>query len=280
MKHFWARARILPSACLDCRVHARHGVRHEVSARGTRDTERARGPSWARGARSHTPHEVAGGTGKAGTATDDSGWIEYAYFVHERVPFSPSAPYRVALVRHGETDWNAQQRYQGHMDLPLNATGTIQAEDAAASVAQAPWDAILSSPLIRAQSTAAIIASSLGLAGVATNRGLIERSFGQAEGVPMSEAARRWPDGHFPGAESIRDVEMRMAATWSRIAQEYANQSVILVCHVVIVRALTRLLTGGDPGQVRNGSVTILHRHDQQWSIEACGEESDGSHIP
>ena len=88
-----------------------------------------------------------------------------------------------ALVRHGQTDWNAERRLQGATDIPLNDVGREQAREAVATLADYQWDAIVSSPLSRAAETADLIAEGLGLTVARRIPELIERSFGPAEGL-------------------------------------------------------------------------------------------------
>ena len=83
-----------------------------------------------------------------------------------------------ALVRHGQTDWNAERRLQGATDIPLNDVGRGQARDAVGVLAAYEWDAIVSSPLSRAAETADLIAEGLGLTVSRRVPELTERSFG------------------------------------------------------------------------------------------------------
>ena len=72
---------------------------------------------------------------------------------------SPDSPIRIVLWRHGQTDWNVENRFQGHSDIPLNKVGQYQASEAAKVLAALRPDRIISSDLIRAQSTAAALAA-------------------------------------------------------------------------------------------------------------------------
>lgn len=95
----------------------------------------------------------------------------------------------LALVRHGQTDWNAQRRLQGSTDIPLNDVGRGQARDAVAVLQDYQWDAVVSSPLSRAAETANLIAAGLGLSVDRRVPELAERSFDSAEGP---QAALNW----------------------------------------------------------------------------------------
>mgnify|MGYP000626705443 CR=1 FL=1 len=87
------------------------------------------------------------------------------------------------LVRHGETDWNLERRIQGSTDIPLNNTGREQARVTGRLLSSRHWDAIYSSPLSRARETAEIIASEVGLPGPTPVDALVERAYGEAEGL-------------------------------------------------------------------------------------------------
>ena len=105
---------------------------------------------------------------------------------------------RLLVIRHGETDWNAQRRVQGHSDIALNATGQAQAQRLAAALADEAIAAVYSSDLQRAQATATALALPRGLPVHATAL-LRERHFGLIEGRTFDdfgalhpEAAQHW----------------------------------------------------------------------------------------
>src|SRR6476620_10426443 len=91
------------------------------------------------------------------------------------------------LFRHVETDWNREGRLQGHTDTPLNATGLAQAEALAETLRPHRLDAVVSSDLMRAWTTARIVAEALGLPLMA-DPGLRETKVGAAEGLLWTEA--------------------------------------------------------------------------------------------
>ena len=102
----------------------------------------------------------------------------------------------VYLVRHGETAWNRERRFQGHQDVPLSPAGLFQAERLAQRLKSETFDAVYSSDLKRAVQTAEIVARELALP-VVTLKGLRERSMGEWEGLTQEEVAARFPD--WPG---------------------------------------------------------------------------------
>lgn len=100
---------------------------------------------------------------------------------------------RILLVRHGETDWNAAGRIQGHSDTPLNAAGRLQARRAAQRLAREPIRALYSSDLARAFETATIIGVPLGLTVVVSPQ-LRERRYGEWEGLTSAEIQAHYPE--------------------------------------------------------------------------------------
>lgn len=103
----------------------------------------------------------------------------------------------VCLVRHGETDWNLQQKCQGKTDIPLNTTGERQARETGEYVKDFSWDIIVTSPLKRAKRTAEIINEYLHLPIVEMDD-FKERDYGDAEGMPLEERTKRYPDNIYP----------------------------------------------------------------------------------
>lgn len=147
----------------------------------------------------------------------------------------------IYLVRHGETEFNAERRQQGHLDSPLTALGRAQAHAAGRLLkgqinGDSGWR-IISSPLGRAQHTAQIIGEQLGLP-VETDRRVIEVSFGQWDGRLRDELAAEFPDTFglggwqfaAPDGESYESVERRVA-DWLADLPPEPQRKVIVVCH-------------------------------------------------
>ena len=98
-----------------------------------------------------------------------------------------------AFIRHGQTDWNRDDKLQGSSDIPLNAQGREQAHEAAGILADGGWEVVVSSPLQRARETAKIIAHDLGLELGPSYPALVERDYGPLEGRSSSETVARSP---------------------------------------------------------------------------------------
>ena len=175
-----------------------------------------------------------------------------------------------ALVRHGQTDWNAERRLQGATDIPLNDVGRGQARDAVAILAPYEWDAIVSSPLSRAAETADLIAEGLGLTVSRRVPELTERSFGPAEGMqagPELEALR--VPGGFKGAESEDEAADRGLAALEALAEEYRGQRVLVVTHGTLLRVSLSRAIGQTLASVDNAALNLAHHHAiDGWKLE------------
>ncbi len=194
------------------------------------------------------------------------------------------------LVRHGETDWNLQRRIQGSTDIPLNDTGRAQARRAGELLASRTWDAVIASPLGRALETAEIIAAEVGLPEPTTDVRLMERAYGDAEGLEISEVDRRYPGDTFvPGREEREDVAARAIAALVDIGEAHPDQSVIVVSHGGLIRSV---LTAVDPrtrhpaitnGSIHsfrheNGTVELI-RFDDPIELESAGLATDAIEV-
>jgi uncharacterized phosphatase len=167
----------------------------------------------------------------------------------------------IALVRHGETDWNLRRRLQGRADIPLNDTGVEQARLLAGSFSPMDWSLVLSSPLARASATALEISQGAGIPFGGTVDALIERSFGQADGATAEDIAAKWADRIFPDAEPVEDVQRRGAAVVDELTLQHPG-NLILVSHGAFIRATVLALTGEDIGGIANATMVLLSRTD------------------
>lgn len=157
------------------------------------------------------------------------------------------------LVRHGETDWNRDGRWQGHSDTHLNDVGREQASRLASELDGV--DVVYSSDLARARETAEILAARLELP-VHVDPRLRERSFGSWEGRtgPEIEAAfagahARWLAGEGPGAddaEPFADFAARVQAFLAEVVERHPDETVLVVSHGGSIRVIHALAQGLD----------------------------------
>jgi probable phosphoglycerate mutase len=179
----------------------------------------------------------------------------------------------LAFIRHGQTDWNLQQRLQGSTDIPLNDTGRAQARDAVATLGGVAWDAIVSSPLGRARETATIIAAGLGIELGPAYDLLVERDYGEAEGATAEIIAERWPDRAYPGLESLDSVVARGRAALDQVQAEFGDRNTLIVCHGTIIRYTLASLAGRPFDQIRNGSVATFEKLGEGWRVLSVNDE-------
>jgi len=175
-----------------------------------------------------------------------------------------------ALIRHGQTDWNAERRLQGATDIPLNDVGRGQARDAVAVISGYEWDAIVSSPLSRAAETADVIAAGLGLTVARRLPALSERSFGPAEGLqagPELDALRI--EGGFRGAETEDEAADRGLAALEALAGEFNGGRVLVVAHGTLLRVSLSRAIGRTLQSIDNATLNLAHHHTLDgWRLE------------
>ena len=153
------------------------------------------------------------------------------------------------LVRHGETDWNAEGRLQGHTDRPLNEHGRRQAKELAEKLAGEGADAIYASDLTRAKETAEIVGERLGLT-VVIDPDLREKNWGNWEGLTGDERV----DVEFEG-ESTQEHRDRMVRAVRRIAERHPGQRVVVVTHGGSLRRVQAFVNGVADPVIENCSV-------------------------
>ena len=189
---------------------------------------------------------------------------------------------RLGLFRHGQTDWNIDFRLQGVTDIPLNETGISQARDAAKFIVAADWDILLTSPLSRAKDTAAIVASAAGLQTAIEEPLLLERAFGEAEGLTHEEWKERYANlSVLPGGESLEELEIRAKLLLASFAARYAGQRVLAVSHGALIRKLIRIVSDREfpreGERFGNASLSTLIHDGSGWRIESFNPATLGS---
>lgn len=168
-----------------------------------------------------------------------------------------NTPGRIVLIRHGQTDWNLEERLQGATDVPLNDAGREEARVVGRHLAAeaAGWDVLVSSPLGRAVETARIIGGVLGLEPAATYDGLVERSFGPHEGSRLAGLEVDARERVLAGGEPADAVARRGLAALRRIRDDHPGRAVLVVAHGSLIRLTVSELNGEAHPRVRNCEV-------------------------
>ena len=187
----------------------------------------------------------------------DATYIRGRAPLRHTVPVASALVIRLLLVRHGESTWNAQSRWQGQADPPLSPLGERQADEAAERLAEvASITAIWTSDLVRARRTAELIAAQLGIAAVREEPRLRERDVGSWSGLTREEIEDRWP-GYLAARRSPADFEgdapllTRTMAGLLAAADGSNAGDVLVVTHGGVVRTVERSL-GATPGRLPN----------------------------
>lgn len=162
------------------------------------------------------------------------------------------------LIRHGETDWNRELRFQGQVDVPLNPTGHEQARRVAVRLAAERVQPLVSSDLIRARQTAAAVAAHgnpVQPLEPVLEAGLREQNFGVVDGMRVAdirqqhaEAWAQWvrfdADYAFAGGESTRQFHARVMAAVQALARRHPRQTLVVVTHGGVLDMIYRTAQG------------------------------------
>jgi broad specificity phosphatase PhoE len=199
---------------------------------------------------------------------------------------------RLILIRHGETEWNATLRYQGHANIPLNAQGRAQARTTGARLARYGATALYTSDIVRAAETAEAIGAVVGLVA-RPMRELREIDVGQWEGLTPEELYRRFPE-HMEafdrdpartvrlGGESYAQLQERALVALNTIHNAHPGDEVVLaVTHGGTIRALLCHIIGLDLAHfgrmwIDNGSLTELRHGAHGWRLVRL---NDAAHL-
>ncbi|MBC7420111.1 MAG: histidine phosphatase family protein [Bdellovibrio sp.] len=186
----------------------------------------------------------------------------------------------IYVIRHGETDWNKNSRFQGRTDIKLNDQGREQAALLRPVMQQLQIESVYASSLARAYETAEIATGDLKLTIQKEDR-LRETNIGEAEGMTIDEINEKYGEGNlqkwrsyeerlldfrFPNGESKREVMFRLRQVFLDIAQNSNRSSIAVFSHGMIMRAMTFVFSTGIPWEqhvFHNGSV-----HHYLWSGE------------
>lgn len=201
----------------------------------------------------------------------------------------------LVLVRHGETDWNREFRFQGQIDVPLNATGHAQAARLAERLASEPVQQLYSSDLIRTLQTASPTADRMKLNSLA-DATLREQAFGVIDGmrVPDIQAQHpdiwaRWrafdPDYAPPGCESQRQFQARVMGAVARLVVRHPGQTLVMVTHGGVLDMIYRAAHGlplGGPRQcaIPNAGISRVRTDGHALEILSWADTSHLADLP
>jgi broad specificity phosphatase PhoE len=194
---------------------------------------------------------------------------------------------RILFVRHGETESNVEDRYMGHLDSPLSTRGVEQAKAVAARLAGEGIDALVTSDLGRALSTARHIADACHLEMILDPR-LRERHAGEFQGLLAEEARARYPDyfiesadptpeTSIPGGESAVQIQERVVPLLEEVCPQYAGRTVALVTHGIVIRTMFwRLLecsyAAAFRARVDNAGLTVFRAKNGRWALQSWND--------
>jgi probable phosphoglycerate mutase len=199
------------------------------------------------------------------------------------------------LLRHGETDWNRELRFQGHVDVALNAIGLEQARRLAARLAGETAHALYASDLLRAQQTAQPVALQLGLTSV-TDPALREQCFGQVDGMKVDDIKARHPqawegwlrfheDFCMPEGESTRQFHARVMDAVQRLVAAHRDATLVVVTHGGVLDMIYRTarslgLSGPRQSEIPNAGLNRVRVHEGGIEILAWADVQHLADLP
>lgn len=198
---------------------------------------------------------------------------------------------KLFLVRHGETDWNANHRYQGHSNTLLNETGISQAKKNAARLSIEKFDAVYSSDLSRAVDTAQeIIKLQEQAIAICKDARWRELSFGLWEGLNYGEIKMQWGKSAEvwfadpintspPSGETLLQLSQRIQSALSELRVKHAKETVLVVSHSGAIQALLCLILGVGLNRywqfhVLQASLTVINFYESDAVLNLFNDVS------
>ncbi len=193
------------------------------------------------------------------------------------------------LIRHGETEWNIQGRWQGFDNSPLTDNGRKQAGIIAESLRNEPFDTLYSSDLGRAMETAGYISKVTGKRIVPDPR-LRERALGAFQGLTSDQIRQQYPGEYHdfiksdpdyapPAAESTRQRYLRNVECFNELAERHLGETIIIVCHGGVIDSLFRYvigisIEGPRKYKIWNTGKNTFSYQDGVWRLLSFGDIS------
>lgn len=189
---------------------------------------------------------------------------------------------RIILLRHGETKWNVEGRFQGQIDTDLSERGLAQGQKAAAALADVPIDVAIASPLSRSYLTCKMAADRHNLT-VRKDARLIEISHGLWEGVHADEIKDRYSEElalwhsapekvQMPEGENLEDVRRRVREAFDEYTRDYDGKTVLICAHDAVNKAIICDLLGLSMAhfwQIKqdNACINVLEWDKGAWRL-------------
>lgn len=190
---------------------------------------------------------------------------------------------RFCLIRHGETDWNAEKRLQGQIDIQLNAMGEAQARAVRPGLAKYDFSAAYSSDLARAWRTAQMATDGLRMPAVLPAPTFRERHYGVYQGLTAAEALARHPEVHrhhatrnleydYETGESLCDFAVRVMDGFTELAARHRGETIVVFTHGGVLDIIYRVATGRGLEEPRdfpipNAALNWLECQGGDWSL-------------
>jgi len=169
---------------------------------------------------------------------------------------------KIYLIRHGETDWNRQGRFQGREDIPLNENGIEQAKKCGQALQGEHFAAIITSPLVRAKKTAEIIADCVGAKKIIEEERIIERDFSKVSGMTPKEREAFYTSGQEDDKEPWEDLCKRMMLSITKYATLFYNENILMISHGASINSVLSVLSNGVIGTrktiLKNTCINII----------------------
>lgn len=194
---------------------------------------------------------------------------------------------RLCLVRHGETQWNADGRVQGQLDVPLSPVGLAQARAVATVLGKERFDAIYSSDLLRVRQTAEPT-SLLLRQEIFLDERLRERHYGVFQGLTYADAKARLPEDYarfkdkepdydFRTGESLLQFNERALAFFQFLVEKHSGESILVFTHGGVLEMLYRHATGRGIStprdfEIPNAALNRLEHGPQGWRVRAWAD--------
>ena len=180
---------------------------------------------------------------------------------------------KIYLIRHGQTDWNLQGRFQGREDIMLNETGILQAYECGKALAGEDFKAVITSPLVRARKTAEIIAEVVGAKQFIVDEAITERDFKTISGMTKEERDAFYASGGIDDKEPFEDLCRRMMDGIRKYAEQFYDNNIIMVSHGASINSVVSVLSNGETGTgkllLKNTCINIInYSKDGQLKLE------------